>query len=240
LVPSITESIAATRPDALIGATDWCTHPAGLDVTRIRGTKNPDCAAIIALSADIVIANMEENREIDVSRLRDAGVTVWVTRIETVAQAVESLRRMFTDALGWPIPDWLEAVTAEWAAPAPPPRATAAVAIWRDPWMSVGSPTFTSDLLARLGLVNAFDGLPERYPHVTIGELDTSAIDLVLLPDEPYVFTAEDGPEAFSNTVTMLVSGRLLTWYGPSLLTARRELDASISSALRSRARPDV
>ena len=28
LVPSITESIAATRPEALVGATDWCTHPA--------------------------------------------------------------------------------------------------------------------------------------------------------------------------------------------------------------------
>ncbi|MGH3296087.1 MAG: helical backbone metal receptor, partial [Trebonia sp.] len=32
LVPSLTESVAVTRPDALAGATDWCTHPAGLDV----------------------------------------------------------------------------------------------------------------------------------------------------------------------------------------------------------------
>ena len=46
-------------------------------------------------------------------------------------------------------------------------------------------------------------------------------MDLVLLPDEPYVFTAEDGPEAFPRTETRLVSGRLLTWYGPSLLEAR-------------------
>ena len=46
-------------------------------------------------------------------------------------------------------------------------------------------------------------------------------MDLVLLPDEPYVFTAEDGPEAFPGTETRLVSGRLLTWYGPSLLEAR-------------------
>ena len=46
LVPSLTESIAATRPEALVGATDWCTHPADLDVTRVRGTKNPDRAAI--------------------------------------------------------------------------------------------------------------------------------------------------------------------------------------------------
>ena len=34
LVPSLTESVATTRPEALIGATDWCTHPTGLTVAR--------------------------------------------------------------------------------------------------------------------------------------------------------------------------------------------------------------
>ena len=52
-------------------------------------------------------------------------------------------------------------------------------------------------------------------------EVDRPDVDLVLLPDEPYVFTAEDGPEAFTQAPTALVSGRLLTWYGPSLLEAR-------------------
>ena len=28
LVPSLTEAIAASAPDLLAGATDWCTHPA--------------------------------------------------------------------------------------------------------------------------------------------------------------------------------------------------------------------
>ena len=57
LVPSLTEALAATRPDALVGATDWCTHPADLDVARVRGTKNPDLAAIRALRPDLVVAN---------------------------------------------------------------------------------------------------------------------------------------------------------------------------------------
>ena len=51
LVPSLTEALAATVPDRLVGATDWCTHPAGLDVARVRGTKNPDRAAVAALAA---------------------------------------------------------------------------------------------------------------------------------------------------------------------------------------------
>ena len=56
--------------------------------------------------------------------------------------------------------------------------------------------------------------------------------ELVLLPDEPYPFSATDGPEAFADLPggprTVLVSGRLLTWYGPSLLTARAELTAAL------------
>ena len=62
LVPALTESLVASRRDSVIAATDWCTHPADLDVVRVRGTKNPDIRAIIALAPDLVVANQEENR----------------------------------------------------------------------------------------------------------------------------------------------------------------------------------
>ena len=105
LVPSITESLAATVPDRLVGATDWCTHPADLDVTRVRGTKNPDLAAIAALAPDLVVANREENRELDVRRLRERGTAVWVTVTEDVDQALGSLDRLFREVFtlrpGW-------------------------------------------------------------------------------------------------------------------------------------------
>jgi hypothetical protein len=107
LVPSLTESVAVTRAGALVGATTWCTHPADLDVARVRGTKNPDLAAIRALEPDLVLANQEENRRVDVERLRAAGVPVWVTVIRDLDEAVASLRRMFGLALGWPEPQWL-------------------------------------------------------------------------------------------------------------------------------------
>ena len=94
--------------------------------------------------------------------------------------------------------------------------------IWRDPWMVVGSDTFTGDLLEQLGWQNVFGGDDERYPRVSREQIDRCGADVILLPDEPYVFTPEDGPEAFTRTPTELVSGRLLTWYGPSLLEAAR------------------
>lgn len=227
LVPSITEALALARPDSLVGATDWCTHPADLDVARVRGTKNPDRAAVAALAPDLVVANQEENRELDVRRLRDAGVPVWVTRIETLDDAFTSLRRLFTEALGWELPEWLPEAERVWAEPATA-SGRVAVPIWRDPWMAVGPRTFTTDLLQRLGWDNvlapsapADDTATDRYPHVDVADLDSADVDLVLLPDEPYVFTADDGPEAFPHVPTQLVSGRLLTWYGPSLVEAR-------------------
>ncbi len=224
LVPSLTEAIAASAPERLAGATDWCTHPADLDVARVRGTKNPDLAAIRALSPDLVVANQEENRELDVRRLRDAGVAVWVTRIETVEESLASMSRLFNEALGLADPPWLVEARSLWATPAPR-RLSVAVPIWRDPWMVVGSPTYTDDLLTRAGLANVLAHLDGRYPTVSADDIDGAGADVVLLPDEPYVFTADDGPEAFA-TPTRLVSGRLLTWYGPAMVEAYAALAA--------------
>ena len=220
LVPSLTEALALTCPERLVGATDWCTHPAGLDVARVRGTKNPDLSAIETVHPDLVIANKEENRELDVRRLRERGIPVWVTDIETVPQALASMRRLFTEALAVPEPRWLIEATQAWSGPVPSVHTRVVVPIWRDPWMVVGWPTFTADLLARAGY-GVCAPAPGRYPHVGIAAIDDPTLaDLALLPDEPYVFTVADGPEAFRAIPTRLVSGRLLTWYGPALLEA--------------------
>jgi ABC-type Fe3+-hydroxamate transport system substrate-binding protein len=231
LVPSLTESVAATRQEALVGATDWCTHPAGLDVTRVRGTKNPSLAAVTGLRPDIVLANQEENRRLDVERLRAAGVPVWVTVIRTLEEALASLRRMFTVALGWPEPPWLDAAVRTWSEPPPGPPVRAAIPVWRDPWMVVGSATFTGDIAARLGLDNIHGDHPGRYPRVASSDLAARGADLIVLPDEPYPFSADDGPEMFPDQRVALVEGRSLTWYGPSLVTARARLAAQLRAA---------
>ena len=224
LVPSLTEAVAVSAPGLLVGATDWCTHPADLAVTRVRGTKNPERAAITALAPDLVIANREENRKLDVSRLREAGLAVWVTVIESVPEAMTSLRRLLTGPFGLGVPAWLTAAEQAWAGPGPPPSRRVAVPVWRDPWMVVGARTFTGDVLARLGLDNVFGAGPARYPHVEAEQIRTAAPDLVLLPDEPYRFTPDDGPEEFPAQRVVLLPGRLLTWYGPTLATARADL----------------
>ncbi|OLT13150.1 cobalamin-binding protein [Pseudonocardia sp. CNS-139] len=225
IVPSLTEAVAVTAPGLLVGATRWCTHPPDLDVPRIGGTKNPDVDAIVALAPDLVVANEEENRVSDLDALRAAGVPVYVTDVRTLDGAFGSLARMLA-ACGLTRPAWLVAAEAAWRAlPEPAVRRRAVVPIWRRPWMAVGRDTFTGSVLARLGVDNALADAAERYPRVDPRALPPH--DLVVLPDEPYLFTADDGPEAFA-APSVLVSGRLLTWYGPSLRDAAAQLPAAL------------
>ena len=102
--------------------------------------------------------------------------------------------------------------------------------------MVLGRDTFAGDLLARLGVDNVYAAHTERYPRVDPRDAANAAgADLVVLPDEPYRFTADDGPEAFPGLPAALVDGRQLTWYGPSL--ARAPAGARPSAARRSRRR---
>ncbi|MER6395292.1 helical backbone metal receptor [Kitasatospora sp. NPDC001603] len=241
LVPSLTEAVAATAPGLLVGATDWCSHPADLAVARIGGTKNPDVRRIAALAPDLVLANGEENRRPDLDALRAAGLAVWVTDIRTLEQAFDSLHRLLTLGCGLPRPAWLDAAEAAWADVAPPGPVLrrAVVPVWRRPWMVLGRDTFAGDLLRRLGVqVTLHAGHPDRYPAVPLPELLASGPEVVVLPDEPYRFTAEDGPEAFPGIPAALLSGRHLTWYGPSLAQAPRVLAAQLARA-RPGAAPD-
>ncbi|WNM34077.1 helical backbone metal receptor [Streptomyces sp. Li-HN-5-11] len=234
LVPSLTEAVALTLPGVLAGATDWCSHPADLDVTRVGGTKNPRTDLIAALAPDLVIANEEENRVPDLDALRAAGVEVLVTEVRNVPQAFGELARVLTACGAAARPGWLDEAEQAWSAlPAPECRTTAVVPVWRRPWMVLGRDTFAGDVLARLGVDHLYAHHAERYPRIPVEEMREAAPDVVVLPDEPYRFTAADGPEAFPGLPCALVSGRHLTWYGPSLTEAATVLGEALRAAWR-------
>jgi ABC-type Fe3+-hydroxamate transport system substrate-binding protein len=241
LVPSITEAVAVSVPGVLVGATDYCSHPPELDVARVGGSKYPTLESVRAAAPDLVLANAEENRPEDVAALRADGIPVWVTEAAaTVPAALTSIGRMLGEVFELTAdrqPSWLVQAVREWAEAAPPVLATAIVPVWRRPWVLLGRDTFAGDVLRRLGVANAYAEHADRYPRPKLDELrgllDDGRAGLVVLPDEPYEFTPSDGPESFPGTPCAFVTGRLLTWCGPSLAGARQTLADQLGQAGR-------
>jgi ABC-type Fe3+-hydroxamate transport system substrate-binding protein len=233
LVPNLSELLWWWHlADRVVGVTDWCVAPprAFSSAGRVRGTKNPDLAAIRALEPDLVVADQEENRAIDVERLRAAGVAVHVTRVRGLADLRGTFARLGA-ALG--VPDAAEATAtaiaraAEGAPRSSPVRVV--VGVWRErsrgSWRVLGGDTFGASLLAAAGFRVVPDDPEGRYPVRELDELVATAPDVVLLPDEPYPFGRRDAEELRDLGLRVRqVDGAGLWWWGPRTPTALGEL----------------
>jgi ABC-type Fe3+-hydroxamate transport system substrate-binding protein len=222
LVPSLTETLASWGlADRIVGVTDWCVSPELPGVVRVRGTKNPDIARIIELAPDLVVANEEENRKVDVERLRAAGLAVHVTSprsLDEVVVCFEGLGELL--GVEEPAAHLVAEITAALDGEAPDPLRTFCP-VWRDPWIAVGTDTIAADLLRRCG----FDVVPEvpRYPRVELDDIARLDPDVVLLPDEPYEFGPVDMVDfAGWRAEVRLIDGAALTWWGPRTAQAVR------------------
>lgn len=250
LVPSVTETLFELGlGDRLVGVTDWCVHPAQgvARLPRVRGTKNPDVEAIAALRPDLVLANLEENRAVDVARMRERGITVRVDYPRTVDDAVAQLRwladlgasRAETARVIEPVLDALARTDGD-RERRPPVRGF--VAVWKEPWMTLSRDTYAHDLLARAGIANAFAEAVERYPRVALEEVAGADPQVVLLPDEPFRFADADahdlargplaGTRAARAGAIRVVDGTLVFWHGPRIAAALDLLSGIARDAL--------
>ncbi len=210
-----------------MGRTRYCTQPprAVGRITKVGGTKKVDVERVLGLEPDLVVAVREENSREDVENLASAGIPVFLGAPQTVEDAVQMLRELA---------DRVEAPRAE-SVLAPVERVVKRlkvrrsstrrvfVPIWKSPYMGVGSDTYVHDVLKVSGGENVC-GRATRYPVVTLEEIEALQPEVVLLPDEPYPFSAEDLPEFYALDVPAakedrihLVDGKLLTWYGPRM-----------------------
>ena len=92
-----------------------------------------------------------------------------------------------------PLPPKLQpsvTTSASTAAAAAPVRVF--YAIWMKPWMAVNRDTYIHDVLGAAGAVNVCGDDPRRYPSYHRDQLAALAAELVVLPDEPFPFTAAE------------------------------------------------
>jgi ABC-type Fe3+-hydroxamate transport system substrate-binding protein len=99
--------------------------------------------------------------------------------------------------------------------------------------MTIGGDTFINDILKKAGLQNVFEQ-QQRYPQISIADLEKENCQLVLLSSEPYPFKQKHIDELqqhLPKVKIMLDDGEMFSWYGSRLLQApgyflklRREL----------------
>lgn len=244
LVPSVTESLFDLGlGQRVLGVTDYCTRPEDKVryLPRIGGTKNPDIARIVELAPNLVIANHEENKRRDVEAIQAAGIPVWVTYPRTVEETFNLLWQIMS-VFEAPeqsarvrhieqMYDWVWAATLTKLDEGKLPTVFAPV--WLDPLMTFGVDTYMHDLLHVCGADGVFSTHPDRYPKVSLADVEAAQPDIILLPSEPYafdqshieIFAALDTPAARHGRIH-LVDGALLTWHGTRIAYALQDLPA--------------
>lgn len=222
LVPSDSYTLARLGvAERLVGRTEYCIAPAEIaSVETVGGTKNADTQRIIALAPDLVVANQEENRKVDIERLEAAGVPVLLSFPKTVAEGLAHAERL---AALFPSIDndftWAHEALSRRIPADPWPTF---VPIWMDPLMTIHGDTFISDALRLAGGHNVFadragDRLDTRYPRISLDEVTARRPRLILLPDEPHEFSEADAEVFRALPVSATVrfcDGKDLMWYG--------------------------
>jgi ABC-type Fe3+-hydroxamate transport system substrate-binding protein len=221
LVPSLTETLFDLGAcDAVVGITDFCIFPEGIDRPRVGGTKNPRIDEIRALSPDLVYVNLEENIERHAKAIEEFApvfvtepktvddVATLITTLGTIHRRAERARGL-TDALA----NERGAVAAF----------TFAVPIWKKPWMWCGGDTYVSNLVESIGGRNVLRDR-ERYPSIDLDDVLALRPGIIFLPDEPYEFTSGDAAEIRGPRVIGPFPGHLFTWHGTRTILGLRFL----------------
>lgn len=226
LVPSLTETLFDLGAgDSVIAITDFCIFPPELALPRVGGTKNPRVDEIRALAPDLVHMNLEENLRRHAEAI-EAFAPLFVSEpksVEDVIALIEQLGAIHGCVAR--AAELAEEMRAQLRAM--PKRAfTFACPIWKNPWMWCGGDTYVSRLVEAAGGTNVL-AARERYPQLALEEVLALKPEVVFLPDEPYVFTAEDA-RSIAATVIGPFPGHLFTWHGTRTTLGLRFLSQSL------------
>ncbi len=213
LVPSLTETLFDLGAgDSLVGITDFCIFPPDLELPRVGGTKNPRVDEIRALAPDLVHMNLEENL-----RRHGESIEKFAPLFVSEPKSVAGVASLISD-LGVlhdrreRAAELVDLLREEVAATRRRPF-TFACPIWKDPWMWCGGDTYVSHLVESAGGRNVLSE-ESRYPPASMETVLALKPDIVFLPDEPYLFTAQDALRIRGARVVGPFPGHLFTWHG--------------------------
>jgi ABC-type hemin transport system substrate-binding protein len=224
LVPSSTETLLALGAN-VVACTRFCEQPT---IPRVGGTKNPDVESIVRLAPDLVVMDQEENRREDADAFRRAGLTLYVSDVKTISEAMAVVAELasLVGRVSQPVQALVVASEVSLS------RRLVLVPIWRRPWMAIGPSTYGGSLLDHLGLSLVTFGGGMAYPSFDLSELDSYQPDLILVPSEPYEFSdahLDEMRAACNDAAIVRVDGRDLFWWGIRTPAAIIRLSAQLS-----------
>lgn len=226
LCPSITETLFDLGlEDRIVARTRYCIHPQEKvrDVSTVGGTKQVDYSKIQELNPDLIITEKEENPKEMVEQLA-AQYPVYVVNVENYDDALRMIldlgeitnRVDKASTLAAEIEHKFRGMQVE-------PYGSVAYFIWRKPYMVAGRSTFINSILEKCGFTNAFLGLKDRYPAISIEDLHSFKPDYVFLSSEPFPFAENHKEELlpfWPNAKYHFVDGEIFSWYGSRMLKA--------------------
>ena len=225
LVPSQTELLFDLGlGDRVVGVTKFCIHPDTWrkSKTNVGGTKNYRLEVIRDLNPDLIIGNKEENEKEGIEQLAEE-FPVWMSDIYTLEDAFTMMHSIgeltnTTSATG----HLTEEIRQGFSQLSMRGKNRSVLyLIWQKPYMAAGKHTFIDEMLKACGFVNAVTD--DRYPSLTIEEVQALSPDLVFLSSEPFPFKEKhlkELQEMLPNSEVKLVDGEMFSWYGSRLKLA--------------------
>jgi len=225
LVPSLTELLYFySMDDQIKGVTEYCAFPAEKTqkVAKVGGPKTLNIELIRELNPDLIIASKEENTKKQVEAL-EKEFPVWISDVCSLEDAYKMIEKIghicnkkdLAQNLSSNIEKSMELLHYK-------SNIKVAYLIWENPYMTAGKNTLINDIINKLGFNNVFEHY-NRYPRITSKEISESKADFILLPSEPYHFTAshmDKFKKLCPQSKILLVNGQFFSWYGNRLLLA--------------------
>ncbi len=231
LVPSITWLLYdLDLKNEIVGITKFCAaeSDAYLSCQKIGGTKNPDIHKINGICPDLIIANKEENRKEDIDALAQNQIVYLsdIKNLNSMYQMMEEIGRLTNKSvICTSIIDSIRNLcSTNFPSVQFHKKIRVAYLIWRNPYMTIGHDTFINYILELSGFENVFAKL-SRYPEVSLAQLIESEPEYIFLSSEPYPFTDKHFEE-FKPLRSVLVDGRMFSWYGSFILQSFSYLNA--------------
>lgn len=252
LAPHATEVLFAAGAGArVVGVVSHSDYPpeAGR-LPRVGGYHALDYEAILALRPDLVVAWQSGNGPATVTRLRDMGLSVYVSEPRTLEDVARNLERL--GRLAGSAEDGDKAAAAFRAGRdrlreryRDRPPVTVFYQIWNRPLMTLNGQHLVSQVIRLCGGVNVFADLPALAPTV-----DTEAV----LASDPQVIVAsgmaEERPEwldgwrrwpglrAVRNGQLHVIPPAIMQRHGPRILQGAERLCGILEQARRSEEQP--